>query len=70
MKKNLQTIFSLAVFAFEGILFQVSCSNSDRPAEATTTLQSKFIYILQGAGGEFKQYGLVTMMARIKLKYR
>jgi hypothetical protein len=51
MKNLLRTSLYLTVFALAGILFQISCSNSDDKA-ATTLLQNKLIYTVFNTSGQ------------------
>ena len=43
MRNLFKTTFYVCVFALAGILFQISCSNSDNESTATT-VQSKILY--------------------------
>lgn len=48
MKNFFKTSLYLAAFAFAGIMFQISCSNSDEAAQANAS--GKIIYTLKDAG--------------------
>ena len=51
MKNLLRTTLYLSVFAFAGILFQISCSNSDDPNQITNTTQIDKIIYSKNIGG-------------------
>ena len=52
MKNLLKNSLYLAVFAIAGILFQISCSNSDSQRMVSTSLQNKVIYTSTGSTGQ------------------
>lgn len=44
MKNLLKTTFYVCIFALAGILFQISCSNSDDASSSTAVSASKILY--------------------------
>ncbi len=53
MKNLLRSTLYLCVFALAGIVFQISCSNSERQAATTTPFQNKIIFTnLVGNGNQ------------------